>query len=166
MKKSNKSKAQSRISKVKSQKQKTENIDENRRSILGKLTYLTIGIVGVGGLSTYFYQDYQANAAERDLSRIGQGFPTIVQVHDPNCSLCNELQRNTKSAISQLDSDQLQYLVADIRTTSGQAFANMHRVPHVTLLLFDANGGLKNVVRGVRKKSELLAIFSRLARSG
>ena len=90
----------------------------------------------------------QATICEADLTKIGKGRPAVVQVHDPNCSLCQQLQRQTRKALKSFDDDAVRFLVADINTARGSAFAARYGVPHVTLLLFDGAGEMVQIVRG------------------
>jgi hypothetical protein len=54
-----------------------------------------------------------------DLSVIGKGVPTVVQEHDPGCSLCNQL-RSIASAAAERFGDRLLYRIADINTPEGR----------------------------------------------
>lgn len=99
---------------------------------------------------------------EHDLSRIGNGTPTVVQIHDPECSLCLALQRETRQALQQFDSDDINYVVANIRSADGRNLADQYRVPHVTLLLFDSEGVHKGTLRGQRQSEELAAAFRQI----
>ena len=108
-----------------------------------------VGAVG-SGLAVYKH-NYEIS---HDLSVIGKGVPTVVQIHDPKCSLCNQLRRNADTAIGHFG-DRLLYRIADITTPAGRRLQVRHDVPHVTLLLFDGEGQLRNVLTGV-KSDELL----------
>ncbi|MDJ0627067.1 MAG: hypothetical protein QNJ44_02305 [Rhodobacter sp.] len=89
----------------------------------------------------------------------GQGKPAVVQVHDPQCPACTALQRETRRALAGFDECALVYLIANIRTEEGGAFAKTHRAPHVTLLLFDAEGTLRQSLSGLRTRAGLRALF-------
>jgi hypothetical protein len=114
-----------------------------------------LGIAVAGG-ATYagidMYNDYKF---EHDLSRIGKGTPAVVQVHDPHCSMCLALQNETRRAMRQFGQDDLIYVVADISQPEGQVFARRHGVQHVTLVLMDGRGDVKEVLSGVRQQAEL-----------
>jgi uncharacterized protein HemX len=163
MRKANKNK-----SKPKNKKAATQNVaaddhvDQTKRKTLSTLRNSAIGLVLAGGAGSYVYGAYQADLKERDLTQVGRGKPTIVQIHDPNCPMCTALQKATRSALQNFEEDELKYLVANIKTAKGREFANQHNVPHVTLLLFDKRGKLQNVLQGVRKKEELKTVFSSL----
>lgn len=112
------------------------------------------------GTSLAFYA--QLAAQERDLSVIGNGQPTVVQVLDSGCHLCRQLQRNAKSALRPY-TDDVQWRVANISTTDGRLFANRYGVSHVTLVLFDAQGRRVQTINGVQDTDVLAPVFERLA---
>lgn len=140
-----------------------------RRDMLKLLRNGAIGAVAVGVGGYFTLRSVRALAHEYDLSRVGQGKPSVVQVHNPQCPTCNALQRETRQAMEQFGECDLVYLVADITTPDGGAFANFHRVPHVTLLLFDGEGQLQQTLQGMRDREELEPIlvghFERFAKS-
>ena len=107
---------------------------------------LLAGVVG-SGLAAFKY-NYNIS---HDLSVIGKGVPTIVQIHDPNCSLCNQLRRNADAAAEKFG-DRMLFRIADISTEQWRRLQRQHDVPHMTLLLFDGEGYLRNVLRGVKSQ--------------
>jgi thioredoxin-like negative regulator of GroEL len=126
---------------------------------LAKNAAIGVPIVSVG---CYFaIKKVQGDLYEADLSRIGNGTPTVVQIHDPQCPLCLTLQRQTRSALARYDDAGYTYLVANITTDSGYAFANQYGVSHVTLLLFDAAGKMVEAVRGPIETAPLESILAR-----
>ncbi|MEL7256331.1 MAG: thioredoxin family protein [Pseudomonadota bacterium] len=128
------------------------------------MAWIGVGVVVLGGATVFGTRSVRAKVAERDLTRLGQGVPTVVQVHDPQCPTCNALQSQTRQALKGFEQDKLQYLVADIKTQEGLSFAGRYGVPHVTLLLFDSEGNLVETLQGMRQASELRASFEKLAR--
>ena len=130
-----------------------------RRTFL-RNALLIAAVVGVGGVLTA--NTGMATMAEHDLTRVGQGVPVVVQVHDPQCTTCQALQRETRAALKAFDDAQLQYAVANITSETGAAFANRYGAPHVTLLLFDGAGDLRGTLNGVRPSDELQTAFERL----
>jgi len=54
----------------------------------------------------------------------------------------------------------LLYLVADIKTAEGAAFAARHSVPHVTLLFFDGQGERLRTVNGMQTRVHLEDMFA------
>ena len=114
---------------------------------------LLAGVVG-SGLAAFKYS-YDIS---HDLSVVGKGIPAIVQIHDTSCALCNQLRSNTDSAIKPFG-DRLLYRIADISTAEGRRLQRRHDVPHVTLLLFDGEGELRNVLTGVKSEEVLQRAF-------
>ena len=114
---------------------------------------LLAGVVGTG-LAAFKY----SNDASHDLAVIGKGVPTIVQIHDPNCPLCNQLRSNATSAADRFG-ERLLYRIADIKTPQGLQLQRRHDVPHVTLLLFDGKGELRRVLTGVKSDDVLYRAF-------
>lgn len=133
-----------------------------RRDFLRRARNGAIALAVVGGAGFFFVQTVRSSIHEQDLSRIGNGTPTIVQIHDPQCSSCAALQRATRSALRAFDEDELDYVVANIRSTEGSEFAARHSVPHVTLLLFDGAGERKLTLQGQRRSEELERAFRSL----
>lgn len=138
----------------------------SRRDVL---TWAGAGILGlgvVGGGTAWAVTSFKRSVQERDLSRLGQGVPSIVQVHDPQCPICNALQRETRKALSNMEGEKPVYLIADITQTPGAVFAQVQAVPHVTLLLFDAQGNRVETLSGSRTRDQLMPVFERLMRAG
>jgi hypothetical protein len=136
---------------VSSAKSKSRKWREIRRFTL--IFALLAGVVG-SGLAAFKYS-YDIS---HDLSVVGKGIPAIVQIHDTSCALCNQLRSNTDSAIKPFG-DRLLYRIADISTPEGRRLQRRHDVPHVTLLLFDGEGKLRNVLTGVKSDEVLQRAF-------
>ena len=134
----------------------------DRRDFLKLARNGAFGAAALGGVGWWALSGIRATAAEMDLSKVGNGRPTIVQIHDPQCALCTELQRETRKALKCFDDSQLQYLVASIRTEEGSRFAASHGLPHVTLVLMDGDGSVQDVIRGVHPEQELKPRFEAL----
>ncbi len=133
----------------------------DRRGFLARMQTGAIVAVGAGGLGWYIISEVRAGIAEADLSKIGNGTPTIVQIHDPQCSICQRLQKEARAALEQFDDGELQYLVANIRQDKGRQLANKHGVQHVTLLLFDGEGERREILAGPSTSDELERAFRR-----
>ena len=134
--------------------------EPTRRDVLKLAKIGALGGVALGAGGWWVVSGVQATAAEQDLSRIGQGLPTVVQIHDPTCSQCTALQRQTRKALKCYDNSDLTFLVASIRTEDGQAFAARYGVPHVTLMFFNADGSLQASAQGVRPSEEVKSMIA------
>ena len=137
----------------------------SRRDVLQNLGYGAAGLAAVVGGGWYFASTVSAGIAEGDLSRLGNGIPTVVQIHDPECPRCRALQRETREAISAFEDGTIQYLVANIRLSEGRALAAEHGVRHVTLLLFDGSGRRRSILTGEKSSEVLVNEFRHLIRT-
>lgn len=138
-----------------------------RRAFLKSIRTGAVATIVGGGVSWFLIDEVRATIRERDLSRIGNGVPTVVQIHDPQCPRCVALQREAREALCNLDESKLQFVVANIRTAEGRKLAATHGVGHVTLLLFDASGQKRAVLAGSNESEFLTEAFRRhLARFG
>lgn len=136
--------------------------DTSRRNVLRMARNGVIGLGVIGAIGFYFVQNVSSTMHEHDLKRVENGKPTIVQIHDPQCSSCVALQRETKQALKNFDDEDLDYVIANIKTPEGRNFANRYGAQHVTLLLFDKDGALQGVLQGQRGRGELRFAFERL----
>jgi len=133
----------------------------DRRKTLRRFRNGAMLVIGLGGGSFYVGSSVLAGIQEADLSKIGNGLPTIVQIHDPQCPTCRALQREARQALAQFEEGELQYLVANIRKDDGRALAAEHKVQHVTLLLLDGSGKQIDVITGLTKSAYLEVAFRR-----
>ncbi len=131
----------------------------SRRAFLRRFRNSGIAMLVVGSGGWLAVRDVQATMREHDLSRIGNGMPTVVQIHDPECPTCVALQREARDAVCEVGEAQVQFLVANIRTSKGRALAQAHGVAHVTLLLLDGDGKRQGVLTGLRRREELVNTF-------
>ena len=122
---------------------------------------ITLSFVGVIAASLIAYGHIAK--IEYDLSVIGNGKATVVQIHDPNCPLCQRLKINLQSVKSEFK-EAVQFKTANITTRKGRRFAAQHNVPHVTLLFFNAEGQRVDTLQGVTPKNEIRAALNRLSR--
>lgn len=136
--------------------------DTGRRRFLrlARAAAIALPVVAVAGW--FGTRAVQGTIQEADLTRIGQGIPAVVQIHDPACPLCRTLQGQARAALKPYSEDDVTYLVADVNTQPGRLMAATHNVPNVTLLLFDATGRLVQVVRGPTEDETLDAAFAAL----
>ncbi|NKB19301.1 MAG: hypothetical protein GKS01_02045 [Alphaproteobacteria bacterium] len=131
----------------------------SRRDFFASLSNVALATAVGGGLTWYIVDEACATTREHDLTRIGNGVATVVQIHDPQCSVCAALQKEARDAMSNFDDNELQYLVANIRQQKGRALANKHGVQHITLLLLDGEGNRRGVLVGPNKSAYLVAAF-------
>ena len=136
-----------------------EHISQGRRSFLRNMRMTAVAISVVGAVGYYSISSIQASLSEADLSKIGNGRPAIVQIHDPQCMLCRTLQSQTRDVLDAYDDERFEYLVANIKTKKGGDLAARYSVPHVTLLLFDPKGTMVRAVRGPTSTAHLKNII-------
>jgi hypothetical protein len=133
---------------------------EQRERLLKISRRVLFALPVVAAVGYFSVAAVQAKNHEGDLTRISEGKPSIVQIHDPQCSLCQTLQRQTRKAMKSFEQDTFTYLVANVRTRDGRAFSAKYGVPHVTILLFDPQGKMVQIVRGPSDTESLRTIFS------
>lgn len=125
------------------------------------LKWIGISLILIATSATALVISDKNSRTEHDLSVIGNGTATVVQVHDPGCQLCNRLKRvvgNTKAEFK----DTVQFRTANIKTDKGKEFATKYSVPHVTLLFFDKKGTHVNTTQGVITKQEVKDALTQL----
>ncbi len=131
----------------------------DRRNALGVIrNWGLFAAVGAAG-GWYLIDEVLATMSEQDLTKIGNGTPTVVQIHDPQCSRCLALQREARKAMKAFGGNELQYLVANIRSEKGRALASANGVGHITLLLFDAKGQRRETLHGNSHSDYLELMF-------
>jgi len=133
----------------------------SRRGALKRVGLYTGGAVVLAACGAAFARDFQVKLAEGDLTKIGRGKPTIVQIHDPSCQLCRALQRETRAALADCD-ESYDYLVANVKTQQGAEFQRRMGQPHVTLALLNGDGTPLHFVNGVTPAETLKATFGRV----
>jgi hypothetical protein len=100
---------------------------------------------------------------EHDLSVIGNGVHTVVQIHDPGCRLCRTLKSNAEQALARTDAN-IQYRIANVRTPEGRQLQHKHEIPHVTLLLFGPDGKLWRTLTWVKGSDTLQSVFEQFTK--
>jgi len=126
---------------------KTTNQSKTLKNLLVTLCVFAILAVPV-------YAFMQKSKIEHDLSVVGNGTPTVVQVHDQGCRLCQRLKSNLGDVKGDFK-DKIQFKTADINKKSGRDFARKYNVPHVTLLFFNKEGTRVNSTQGVISSAEI-----------
>ncbi|MEM7195228.1 MAG: thioredoxin family protein [Pseudomonadota bacterium] len=95
-----------------------------------------------------------------DLSVIGNGKPTVVQLHDPTCPKCRALKSNVESVKSEFKD--VQFRIAHLSSEEGSRLAHKYGVGKVTLLVFDGGGKMVETIQGVYPESQLRREFGAL----
>ena len=85
----------------------------------------------------------------------------MLQIHDPQCPICSQLQRETRRALRAFPDDAVLYRFANIRTPEGLAVQTREGLPHATLALYWGRGERLHVVEGVTPSAELISTFQR-----
>lgn len=125
--------------------------------LLQRTAFVSV-LLAILGFAIHFYSRHQQ--AEYDLSVIGNGTLTVVQVHDPNCQLCQRLKRNLDSVKGEFAED-IQFRTTNIASAEGQRFASRYGVPHVTLLFFNKQGRHVHTIEGVTPAEQLREVLQR-----
>lgn len=121
--------------------------------------YVTLCTLIVGTFLIYS----NTNKIKYDLSVIGNGTPTVVQIHDHNCQLCRQLKSNLDDVKTDF-TEEVQFKTANILAKKGANFAQKHDVAHVTLLFFNGQGKRVNTLQGVSSKDEIRTALEQLAK--
>jgi len=109
--------------------------------------------ISAGALATYDNRQRTLH----DLTVIGAGLPTVVQIHDPSCPTCRSLKSRVSEVLSQFDG--VNFRLADITTNEGRDLQMKFSAEKITLLLFDARGKhLQTVVR-LQSVEDLAELF-------
>ena len=148
----------------KSQKNHEVETPKTRRDALKSLALYGVGGAALLGGGGAFALDFRNKLLEADLSRIGNGRPSVVQIHDPQCALCTSLQKEARHAFKLCSDTDAQFLVANVRSTTGAEFQNSMGLPHVTLVFFSETGRHLGTIEGVTPaeqiKEEMNTAFS------
>jgi len=129
------------------------------KRVLRRTLFVSVIFAILAAAITVFSQQKQQ---EYDLSVIGNGTPTVVQIHDPNCPLCRQLKNNVDSVLPDFASA-VQFKTANIASKKGRQFALQHNVPHVTLLFFNKRGKRVHIEQGVTAPDRIRDLLQGLA---
>jgi hypothetical protein len=121
--------------------------------------YIVLLTLIVGTVLIYSHN----NMVKYDLSVIGNGSATVVQIHDHNCQLCRQLKSNLDSVKSDFK-ENIQFKTANILAKKGADFARQYQVAHVTLLFFNKQGQRVNTLQGVSSKDEIRRALQQLVK--
>ena len=131
----------------------------NRRSLV-KLGIATVFAVPAYAAISAYSRNLEM---QRDLSVIGQGIPTLIQVHDESCPDCRKLLSSVNAVLDEFP--KIQFKIADLKSTKGIKFATHHQASKVTLMYFDSRGKKIDVVSGLQTKDEVRSFIKRVNRS-
>lgn len=90
----------------------------------------------------------------RDLTLIGKGKNVVVQVHDHNLVGSIDLME-TLNKVRPEYVDAVEFVVADLLTPEGQAFATSHDASSVTLVFFAPDGTQRGSIKGAQDVNAL-----------
>ena len=133
--------------------QKAKKAQSETSSSRRKFILLPVAAVAIGGTA------FGLNALEtgkrelHDLSVIGQGVPSIIQIHDPKCPTCRRLKNIVTNTLS--SEIPVNYRLADITTVEGKALQSKYNVPNITLLYFDKRGKHVHTTQGLQTKEQI-----------
>lgn len=85
----------------------------------------------------------------RDLTQIGKGKNVVVQVHDHNLVGSVDLME-TLNKVRPEYATSVEFVIADLLTPEGQAFATSHNVGSVTLVFFAPDGTQRGAIMGAQ----------------
>ena len=152
---------------LKGKKSNKNKIVKNKKSTsinfsqIFKKALIALCFLGIIAVPVYAYM--QNSKVEHDLSVIGNGTATVVQIHDPGCRLCNRLKSNLAKVKGDY-MDKVQFKTANILKQKGKNFAKKHDVPHVTLLFFNKQGQRVETMQGVSSSDEIKRNLDSLVR--
>lgn len=106
------------------------------------------------GVGWFFWNQLPKGSYPTDLSRIGQGQPSLVLTLNGNFMAGVEMMPVLDS-LRQDFGDQMLFLVASMGLPEGQAFAQRHQTADGSLVVFDAGGAPLAVLHGPRTAPEL-----------
>lgn len=98
-------------------------------------------------------------SARRDLSVIGNGKPTVVQVFDYGCAECRQLRDNV-APLQREFAEQVQFRLAVRSQADGGILASRYNAGHITLLMFGPDGQLRNTLTGVQDTATIRTAIS------
>ncbi|MDX9740620.1 MAG: hypothetical protein RBT81_05530 [Gammaproteobacteria bacterium] len=109
-------------------------------------TLITVGIVV---LALAFAATLLPRGFSDDLSRIGQGRPAVVLVHDKEAVASLELMTMLNELRGDYE-DRMEFLATDVATDEGRSFAQSQGVGSSLLVLFDGAGSRVAIIDGIR----------------
>ncbi len=120
-------------------------------------------IVGATALLLAVFMWTLPRGFSTDLSLIGKGNNVAVLVNDQGMMGSEQLMRVVNNLRSQYE-PQTTFIVADINTPTGRAFANAHGTQSATLILFGPRGDKLATFYGPQDQAKLRDSFDQLFR--
>lgn len=150
------------MSKKLSKSQKAKKAAEIRQPALSRRKFILIPVAAAAiGVAAFGINAYETNKRQlHDLAVIGNGTPTVVQVHDQTCQICMRLKKLTKNITH--EDTRVQYRIADISTNEGRSFQQKYNVGKTTLLYFDGKGKHVHTTRGLQDADDIQASIENL----
>lgn len=128
----------------------------NRRLLLrGAVAFAVLAPLGAVGIGWY----QRRAAGRRDLSVIGNGTPTVVQVYDYG----NRSSRELWDSVVTLEREfapRVQFRIADRATPDGALLASRYNAGPSTLLLFGPDGRLRDTLAGTQDPQAIRAAIA------
>lgn len=115
-------------------------------------------VLALGGGRAYLAM----TADDRDLSVIGSGTPVVVQLFEPTCFACQELDDNLAEAARAYGENDFVTLTLNINGSNGTEMARRYNARQTNLLLFDGRGNLVDRVVTVESPEQISRRIDRL----
>lgn len=131
-----------------------ERIRRRDRRMLLRVAVALAVLVPVGAIGIGWYQRHAAEL--RDLTVIGNGSPTVVQVYDYGSRTSRQL-RERLTAVERELTPRVQFRLADQATADGALLASRFGAAPETLLLFGPDGSLRDRVAGTQDAQAIRA---------
>ncbi len=138
----------------------TKRTEAGKRKTAYWLTFIGIG---TAALLLAVFMWTLPRGFSTDLSLIGRGNNVAVLVHDQGMMGSEQLMRVVNDLRSQYE-PQTMFIVADVNTPTGRAFANAHGTQSGTLLLFGPRGDKLATLYGPQDQAKLRDSFDQLFR--
>lgn len=150
------------MSKKLSKAQKAKKAAVANQSTFSRRKFIIIpAAIAAIGVTAFGINAYETSRRElHDLSVIGNGTPTVVQIHDQTCQICMRLKKITKTITN--DDDRVQYRIADIGSKEGKSFQQKYNESKTTLLFFDAKGKHVHTTHGLQDADNIQASIQNL----
>lgn len=97
-----------------------------------------------------------------DLSKVGQGMPAVVLIHDKN----SVGSLNLMSLLGKVRSDyadKLEFVVVNIDSAEGQMFREQQNIAGIVAVLFDSNGTKLGTYGNTKDERELRFLLDKLS---